>query len=335
MKKKILLICLFALLLTGCGNQKNDSVRTDTSSESSEPSVPEMPEQGTTETVPAEPVIKNEVEDVLSYHKVEESDSVSPRILEGTWIIYEINSDYMHEYPDKDSKWYSELHFQAQNPEDVVPTIRYRIGPADEYEATLKLHEEPFDDKSAIDWFLTFEEDSYGNESFSYNVIMESENVLRLEEYYRMSPNAMPMVTHYTFWREGTDNSTLETEENLYTQKLMPTEDSRIAKLVDLTGSYTDSVGNDYTYSYCIPQFYTDSTNAVAINEKIVSNLQPMIDEQMEAMKEGISLWISQISFSVSEKGNVVSINVLVDYCDSDYEEQYTYSYDFVQDKEI
>lgn len=131
--------------------------------------------------------------------------------------------------------------------------------------------------------------------------------------------------------QEVMDN--LESEE-YFNLELKATDNPRIAELLNVSGTYTDSVGNVDNYHYQIPQFNADSESAKALNERIMYDIVDIIQDEFFSMDEGYSLFCYNITYEVVENGEVVAILVSVPY-PNDCVDYYAYTYDFEQDKEI
>lgn len=116
--------------------------------------------------------------------------------------------------------------------------------------------------------------------------------------------------------------------------ELKPTDNSRIAELLNVSGSYTDSVGNVDNYIYQIPQFNADSESAKAVNGRIVEDIQDNIYDEFVCMSEGYSLFCYSITYEVIENGDIVAIIISAPY-PNDCMQYYIYSYDFGLDKEV
>ena len=126
---------------------------------------------------------------------------------------------------------------------------------------------------------------------------------------------------------DGVQEMTLKLE-------LKVTENPRINEMLNVSGSYTDSVDNEGTFSYQIPQFNADSESAKTVNQRIVDDIYPLVEAEFETMAIKASLLNGFITYDVMEWDNTVSILVMVPY-DNDIRAYYTYSYDFVNDKEM
>ncbi len=125
-----------------------------------------------------------------------------------------------------------------------------------------------------------------------------------------------------------------EESEEYFNLELKVTDNPRIAELLNVSGTYTDSVGNVDNYHYQIPQFNADSESAKALNERIMYDIVDKIHDEFFSMDKGYSLFCYNITYEVIENEEVVAILVSVPY-PNDCVEYYAYTYDFEQDKEI
>lgn len=116
--------------------------------------------------------------------------------------------------------------------------------------------------------------------------------------------------------------------------ELESTDNPRIMEILNMSGSYTDSVGNDCNYLYKIPQFNADSDSANELNKRIENDLAWIIEAEVFNMEGGYSLTTYSIDYEVFEYGDVVAVVVTVPY-DNDYKNYYAYTYDFKNDSEL
>ena len=75
----------------------------------------------------------------------------------------------------------------------------------------------------------------------------------------------------------------------------------------DKSGTYTDSVGNVYNYSYKIPAFSGGSEDAERINKYFDDTLRPIVEDELAAMEDELSLMTGDIKCEVFESGDVRS----------------------------
>ena len=103
---------------------------------------------------------------------------------------------------------------------------------------------------------------------------------------------------------------------------------------MDFTGRYTDSVNNEGGYSYQIPQFRAESESAKSLNQRIVDNILPYVEDEIDGMLIGSSLLYYGIHYEITEFEDIVSILIKIPY-PNDGLEFYIYNYDFAKDKEL
>ena len=108
----------------------------------------------------------------------------------------------------------------------------------------------------------------------------------------------------------------------------------KVYYVIDESGSYTDSVGNNYEYSYKLPAFSGGSEDAERINKRLDAALRPIIEGELEAMKGGVSLMAGSALCDVYENGDITSVLVSVCY-PNDYVEYYTASMNIREGREM
>lgn len=72
---------------------------------------------------------------------------------------------------------------------------------------------------------------------------------------------------------------------------------SLIGELSFVQGSYTDDVGNSYTYSYDLPCIKAETPGAKAINEDIEEIFGGAVQNSMQEMEDGLSLYLLDTGF--------------------------------------
>ena len=102
----------------------------------------------------------------------------------------------------------------------------------------------------------------------------------------------------------------------------------------DKSGTYTDSVGNVYNYSYKIPAFSGGSEDAERINKYFDDTLRPIGEDELAAMEDELSLMTGDIKCEVFESGDVTSVLVSV-YYPNDYIQYYTASMNTRENREM
>ena len=66
---------------------------------------------------------------------------------------------------------------------------------------------------------------------------------------------------------------------------------SAVAELYSAEGGYTDCVGNTESYTFHVPQLTADTEDAKAINSEIQEEFGTLVEQQLENMEGGFSLW--------------------------------------------
>ena len=74
------------------------------------------------------------------------------------------------------------------------------------------------------------------------------------------------------------------------------------------SGDYTDSLGNEYHYSYRIPAINTETEEARRINEAIHAQLMSVVDEELKSMDDGLSLVSVNVDYRYYVNDGIVSI---------------------------
>ena len=182
-----------------------------------------------------------------------------------------------------------------------------------------------FEETESVDEMVNQEESDIFSEEISEDD--EAEDVTETSQQEENTENSE---------QEATSDETVDSEESevYFEMEFKVTDNPRIAEILNVSGTYTDSVGNVDNYHYRIPQFNADSESAKALNERIMYDVIDEIQDEFFCMDNGYSLFCYNISYEVIENGDVVAILVSVPY-PNDCMDYYAYTYDFGQDKEI
>lgn len=172
------------------------------------------------------------------------------------------------------------------------------------------------------------------SEQASESVDNEESMILTEEATDSEESEALPEETTGSEEKETPTEGTAANAESRLALELKATDNPRIDELLNLSGTYTDSVGNVDQYVYQIPQFHADSDDATVLNKKILNDVYDMIEVELEAMSGGYSLFCYSITYEVIEYGEIVSILVTAPY-PNDCVSYYAYSYDFENHKEV
>ena len=104
-----------------------------------------------------------------------------------------------------------------------------------------------------------------------------------------------------------------------------------VTELYSADGTYTDDVGNLYTYSYHVPQINADTPDAQEINREIAERFGSSAEDLFQNMAGGFSLWSWQIGWQAFWFGS--ELFLLVEENDNgDFHDYAAYGYDFEKD---
>lgn len=172
-------------------------------------------------------------------------------------------------------------------------------------------------------------------EQVSETVETTEDDVTSQEESNNDADDALLEETMEEF--SNNENLSEETEGNVETElpfELQSTDNPRVNVILNLSGTYTDIVGNTDNYVYQIPQFNADSDGAKLLNERIVEDLYDVINDEVQTMPTGCSLFCYSVTYEVVEYDNIVAIITSVPY-PNDIFLRLAYSYDFANEKEV
>lgn len=110
-------------------------------------------------------------------------------------------------------------------------------------------------------------------------------------------------------------------------------DDSLITEIYSEEGSYTDDVGNAYTYSYHVPQLAADTADAKEINEKIMGTFGNYAKSEMDSMDQNASLFYTDIGWERSWHGSRLYIKLKAD--SGDWRDYDAICYDFAAEKAV
>ena len=100
------------------------------------------------------------------------------------------------------------------------------------------------------------------------------------------------------------------------------------------SGDYTDSLGNKYRYSYRIPAINADTEDALRLNSLINEQLMSVVNEELSAMADGVSLVTVNVDFSFYVNGGIVSLLCKAD-SPNDFYSYWVYNYDAESGREF
>ena len=107
-----------------------------------------------------------------------------------------------------------------------------------------------------------------------------------------------------------------------------------VYELYSAEGVYTDSVGNEDTYSYHVPQIFADSAAADEINAEIAANFGERVETQFRNMEGGHSIWCGNTEWHAYWNGSQLFLLIKADV-NGDCDEYGAYGYDFDTDSRV
>ena len=107
-----------------------------------------------------------------------------------------------------------------------------------------------------------------------------------------------------------------------------------VYELYSAEGVYTDSVGNEESYSYHVPQIFADSPDAAEINAEIAANFGERVETQFRNMEGGHSIWCGNTEWHAYWNGSQLFLLIKADI-DGDCDEYGAYGYDFDTDSRV
>ena len=112
------------------------------------------------------------------------------------------------------------------------------------------------------------------------------------------------------------------------------THQNPVYELYSAEGVYTDSIGNEGTYSYHVPQIFADSPAAAEINAEIAANFGERVETQFQNMEGGHSIWCPNTEWHSYWDGSRLFLLIKADV-DGDCDEYGAYGYDFETDSRV
>lgn len=92
-------------------------------------------------------------------------------------------------------------------------------------------------------------------------------------------------------------------------------------------GSYTDNVGNEFAYSYYLPEITLDCPGAAEINGAIHDQFVACAEEQLSYVEEGVSISVHRMDYTAALENGILSIMVQQDTL-TDYTQYAVYNLD-------
>lgn len=87
-------------------------------------------------------------------------------------------------------------------------------------------------------------------------------------------------------------------------------DDSLITELYNESGSYTDALGNDYAYSWHVPQIKADTEDAKELNQYIKNIFGAYVESEKELMEKKASLHYTDIGWQSYRQGNRIFLKL-------------------------
>ena len=100
------------------------------------------------------------------------------------------------------------------------------------------------------------------------------------------------------------------------------------------SGDYTDSLGNEYHYSYRIPAINAEPEEARRLNELIYTQLMSVVDKELKSMDDGLSLVSVNVDYRYYVNDGIVSILCTSD-SPNDFNNYLVCNYDAGNDREF
>lgn len=99
-----------------------------------------------------------------------------------------------------------------------------------------------------------------------------------------------------------------------------------VGSAYDMTGSYVDHYETEYVYNYRLPQFFGDDAAAMAVNEEIMNDYSPIIEEELQAMMQEEFLSYTDVNWESSIYEGVLYLHIYAETFN--WEEHSAYYYD-------
>ena len=107
-----------------------------------------------------------------------------------------------------------------------------------------------------------------------------------------------------------------------------------VAELYSAEGIYTDSVGNTEAYSFHVPQLTAQTKDAEAINQEIREKFGKVVENQLENMEGGYSLWSWNVEWHAYWHGSQLFLLITADE-EGGFTDYGAFGYDFDRDRRV
>ena len=190
------------------------------------------------------------------------------------------------------------------------------------YEEVIRaLEEQENSDYFFEDWKDTLQAEFYDDPSQQVNWVLTRDGISVWFNQYEIAPYAagpvyldFPVQGYGNLIREELFAGEIPEAEDKHTEKAVFAED-----LLSEQGSYEDSVGNYYYYSYRLPEITGPDTEDIRkINAEIQKLKKDYIDGELEAIKEGTSLSVFEAGYSCVTWNGITSVLVRI-HMEGDY----------------
>ncbi len=94
----------------------------------------------------------------------------------------------------------------------------------------------------------------------------------------------------------------------------------------DMSDSYTDQYETFYMYTYRLPQFYGDDAAVMAVNQQIMDDYSPLIEEELQAMVQGEFLTFTDVNWESDIYEGVLYLHIWAE--SFNWQEHSAYYYD-------
>lgn len=94
----------------------------------------------------------------------------------------------------------------------------------------------------------------------------------------------------------------------------------------DMSDTYTDQYDTFYMYTYRLPQFYGDDAAVMAVNQQIMDDYSPLIEEELQAMLQGEFLTFTDVNWESDIYEGILYLHVWAE--SFNWQEHSAYYYD-------
>ncbi len=182
-------------------------------------------------------------------------------------------------------------------------------------EVLTALEKYPDSDYFFDEWKDTLKEEFYTEPEPQVNWMIDRDGLSVWFNQYDIAPYAMGPVELHFAAKEYKDLI----KQEYFPDGIPEVEDSyspydkpiTVSDLCREAGEYEDGVGNTFWYSYRLPEISGSDTEYIReANEEIEELKKGIVDEQMEAMKDGTSLYVFDVGYSAVTWNGITSVMV-------------------------